>query len=100
MKPLDRRRFDALPGYSRSPYSVLFADELAWLAESDEKLLEGIVREAGRSLRTRRRDLRGDSPARCLAANTQRARIALWLTRDVRFGDAIALTGSRAHRLS
>lgn len=42
MKPLDRRRFDALAGYIRSPYSVLFAEELAWFEERDEKLL-GVV---------------------------------------------------------
>jgi hypothetical protein len=42
MKPLDRRRFEALAGYVRFPYSFLFAEELAWYEEGDEKLL-GLV---------------------------------------------------------
>ncbi len=30
MKPIDRRRFDALAGYIRLPVSVFFMKELAW----------------------------------------------------------------------
>ena len=42
MKPLDRRRFEALAGYIRSPWSVFIARELAWYEEGDEKLL-GVI---------------------------------------------------------
>jgi len=42
MKRLSKLRFDALAGYIRSPYSVLFAEELDWFQEGDEKLL-GLV---------------------------------------------------------
>jgi hypothetical protein len=42
MKALDRRRFEALAGYVRFPYSFLFAEELAWFEEGNEKLL-GLV---------------------------------------------------------
>ncbi len=42
MKPVTRRRFEALAGYIRSPWSVLLARELAWYEEGNEKLL-GLV---------------------------------------------------------
>lgn len=42
MNNLSKTRFDALAGYSRSPYSFLSAKELAWYEEADEKLL-GVV---------------------------------------------------------
>lgn len=42
MNPLDQRRFDALAGYIRSPWSYLCAHELAWFEEGSEKLL-GLV---------------------------------------------------------
>jgi len=38
MKPIDRRRFDALAGYTRSPISVFFMRELAWYKQDDETL--------------------------------------------------------------
>ena len=42
MNSLSKVRFDALAGYSRSPYLALSAKELAWYEEADEKLL-GVV---------------------------------------------------------
>jgi len=42
MKPLSALRFDALAGYSRSPYISLSARELEYYEEGDEKLL-GVV---------------------------------------------------------
>jgi hypothetical protein len=42
MKPIPALRFDALAGYSRSPYLPLSARELEWYEEGDEKLL-GLV---------------------------------------------------------
>lgn len=42
MKNLSKVRFDALAGYSRSPYIALSAKELEWYEEADEKLL-GVV---------------------------------------------------------
>jgi len=42
MKPMARRRFEALAGYIRSPWSVFFARELAWYEEGHEKLL-GVI---------------------------------------------------------
>ena len=42
MKRLSKVRFDALAGYSRSPYANLFAEERAWYEEANEKLL-GVV---------------------------------------------------------
>ena len=42
MKRLMRVRFDALAGYSRSPYMGLSATELGWFEEANDKLL-GVV---------------------------------------------------------
>lgn len=42
MKPISKLRFDALAGYSRSPYIPLSAQELSWHEEGDERLL-GVV---------------------------------------------------------
>lgn len=42
MNRLDKRRFEALAGYIRSPYSALFAKELSWFEVGDEKLL-GVI---------------------------------------------------------
>lgn len=39
MNPISRRRFDALAGYIRSPWSYLVAQELAWFEAGSEKLL-------------------------------------------------------------
>ena len=42
MRPIERRRFDALAGYTRRPESVYFMRELSWYEEGDETLL-GVV---------------------------------------------------------
>ena len=42
MNPLGQARFNALAGYSRSPYLPLSARELAWYEEANERLL-GVV---------------------------------------------------------
>ena len=42
MKPIDRRRFDALAGYIRMPIIALLIQELAWYEEEGEALL-GLV---------------------------------------------------------
>jgi hypothetical protein len=55
---LDRRRFDALAGYIRSPYIALSARELAWFHDGSERLL-GVV-----SLDTVDRDFVGTVPGR------------------------------------
>ena len=39
MKPIDRRRFEALAGYIREPIAALIAEELAWYEEGGEVLL-------------------------------------------------------------
>ena len=39
MKPIERRRFDALAGYIRSPVMALLIEELAWFEEGSETLL-------------------------------------------------------------
>jgi ribosomal protein L30 len=45
IKPLSRRRFDALAGYARSPQLVLFAEELEWYASRDERLIGMLLRD-------------------------------------------------------
>ena len=42
MNTLPKVRFDALAGYSRSPYISLSARELGWFEEADGKVL-GVV---------------------------------------------------------
>lgn len=42
IKSLDKRRFEALVGYTRSPTIVLLVQEIEWIATEDERLL-GVV---------------------------------------------------------
>lgn len=43
MKPISKPRFDSLAGYSRSPMMPLYATEVGWFQEADEKVLGLIV---------------------------------------------------------
>src|SRR6266508_3011482 len=45
IKPLARRRFDALAGYARKPELVLFAEEMEWYASHDERLIGMLLRD-------------------------------------------------------
>jgi hypothetical protein len=45
IKPLARRRFDALAGYTRKPELVLFAEEIEWYASHDERLIGMLLRD-------------------------------------------------------
>ena len=42
MNPISKLRFDALAGYSRSPQLPLYARELGWFEDGNEKVL-GVV---------------------------------------------------------
>ena len=43
MKAISKARFDSLAGYSRSPMMPLYATELAWFQEGDERVLGLVV---------------------------------------------------------
>lgn len=45
IKPLDRRRFEALAGYARSPEMVLIVEEIGWYATLDERLIGILVHD-------------------------------------------------------
>ena len=45
MSPLAKRRFDALAGYTRQPFILLFTEEIEWHATSDERLLGVLTRD-------------------------------------------------------
>src|SRR5262249_46577315 len=45
IKPLARRRFDALGGYARSPEFVLIAEETEWYGSQDERLIGMLLRD-------------------------------------------------------
>src|ERR1039458_150342 len=45
MEKLSLLRFDALAGYARTPWTLLFADERAWYSEAREKVLGTILQD-------------------------------------------------------
>lgn len=45
MQPISKMRFDALAGYSRSPVTVLTADELGWFEDGGERVLGILIRD-------------------------------------------------------
>jgi ribosomal protein L30 len=45
IKPLSRRRFEALAGYTRVPEIVLYVEEFEWYATRDERLIGMVVRD-------------------------------------------------------
>jgi hypothetical protein len=45
MREISRLRFDSLAGYSRSPMMPLFAEEVGWFEEANEKVLGVLVRD-------------------------------------------------------
>src|SRR5688572_3504408 len=45
LKVLSRRRFEALAGYTRSPGTVQFIEEIEWYTTHDERLIGMLVRD-------------------------------------------------------
>ena len=45
LKPLSRRRFEALAGYTRKPEIVIFIEEIEWYATADERLIGMVVHD-------------------------------------------------------
>ena len=45
LRPLTRRRFEALAGYTRKPEIVLYVEEIEWFATPDEQLIGMIVHD-------------------------------------------------------
>lgn len=76
MQPLHKRRFDALAGYTRRPFTAVIVRELEWYRTPDERLLgavtlDNIDHDFGWVLLARDAGLR----FRCIDVNTSRKRI-------------------------